>query len=155
MIGFLSLFGILFFLTLCLENVHGYSAVPVGARLLPLTATLVASAPLGDLPAERIGARLTIFLGLALIGAGPVWLTALHEGSTYSSLWSAFVVVGAGLGCMITPSSEIIAGNAPVTDAGSASGVQSTSTRLGGVMGTAILGSILTTHTGAVLSSRW
>jgi hypothetical protein len=55
---------------------------------------------------------------------------------------------------MITSSSEIIVGNAPVADAGIAGGVQSTATQLGGVMGTAILGSILTTHIGAVLFSR-
>ena len=45
-------------------------------------------------------------------------------------------------------------GNAPVADAGIAGGVQSTATQLGGVMGTAILGSILTTHIGTVLFSR-
>ena len=153
-IGFLSLFGVLFFLTLYLENVHGYSAVQAGVRLLPLTATLIASAPLGGVLTERAGARLTMFFGLALIGAGLLWLTALHASSAYGSLWPAFVVVGAGLGCMITSSSEIIVGNAPVADAGIAGGVQSTATQLGGVMGTAILGSILTTHIGAVLFSR-
>ena len=153
-IGFLSLFGVLFFLTLYLENVHGYSAVQAGVRLLPLTATLIASAPLGGVLTERAGARLTMFLGLALIGVGLLWLTALHAGSAYGSLWPAFVVVGAGLGCMITSSSEIIVGNAPVADAGIAGGVQSTATQLGGVMGTAILGSILTTHISSVLFSR-
>ena len=153
-IGFLSLFGVLFFLTLYLENVHGYSAVQAGVRLLPLTATLIASAPLGGVLNERVGARLTMFAGLALIGGGLLWLTALHANSAYGSLWPPFVVIGAGLGCMITSSSEIIVGNAPVADAGIAGGVQSTATQLGGVMGTAILGSILTTHIGTVLFSR-
>jgi hypothetical protein len=37
-----------------------------------------------------------MFFGLALIGAGLLWLTALHASSAYGSLWPAFVVVGAG-----------------------------------------------------------
>jgi len=150
-IGFLSLFGVLFFLTLYLENVHGYTAVQAGVRLLPLTATLIASAPIGGVLNERIGARFTMSLGLALIGGGLLWLTGINVDAAYGALWPPFVMIGAGLGCMITSSSEVIVGNAPVADAGIAGGIQSTATQLGGVMGTAILGSVLTTHIGSVL----
>lgn len=142
-IGFLSLFGVLFFLTLYLENVHGYSAVQAGVRLLPLTATLIASAPIGGALNERIGPRVTMSVGLALIGGGLLWLTGVSVDSAYGALWPPFVMTGAGLGCMITSSSEVIVGNAPVVDAGIAGGIQSTATQLGGVMGTAILGSVI------------
>ncbi len=150
LIGFLSLFGVLFFLTLYLENVHGYTAVQAGVRLLPLTATMIVSAPMGGILTEKIGPRLTMFLGLALIGGGLLWMTRVGVDSPFGTLWPPFVMIGAGLGCMITSSSEVIIGNAPVEDAGVAGGLQSTATQLGGVMGTAILGSILTTRVASV-----
>ncbi len=150
LIGFLSLFGVLFFLTLYLENVHGYTAVQAGVRMLPLTATMIVSAPLGGVLTEKIGPRLTMFTGLALIGGGLLWMTGVGVDSAFGALWPPFLMIGAGLGCMITSSSEVIIGNAPVEDAGIAGGLQSTATQLGGVMGTAILGSVLTTHVASV-----
>ena len=154
LVGFLSLFGVLFFLTLYLENVHGYSAVQAGVRMLPLSATMMLAAPLGGVLTEKLGPRLTMAAGLAAIGAGLLWMTGVHAESGYSTLWPPFVCIGVGIGLMITSSSEAIVGNAPVNDAGVAGGIQSTATQLGGVMGTAILGSVLTTQVGASLVGK-
>ena len=151
LVGFLSLFGVLFFLTLYLENVHGYSAVQAGVRMLPLSATMMLAAPIGGVLTQKLGPRLTMAAGLAVIGAGLLWMTGVHAESGYSTLWPPFVCIGVGIGLMITASSEAIVGNAPVSDAGVAGGIQSTATQLGGVMGTAILGSVLTTQVSASL----
>ena len=154
LIGFLGLFGVLFFLTLYLENVHGYSAVQAGVRMLPLTALMIVSAPIGGILNQRLGPRFTMAAGLVLIGVAMLWLTGVQADSAYGALWPPFILIGLGLGCVITPSSEVIVGNAPVEDAGIAGGLQSTATQLGGVMGTAILGSVLTSHIGSVLVSK-
>jgi hypothetical protein len=69
-------------------------------------------------------------------------------------LWPSFIALGIGLGFLITSSSEAIVGNAPVDDAGVAGGLQSTAVQLGGVMGTAILGSVLSSRIGSVLAGQ-
>ena len=82
------------------------------------------------------------------------FLIGLEPDSGYGSLWPPLVMVGFGLGFVITASAEAIVGNAPVDDAGVASGLQSTAIQVGGMMGTAILGSILAGQVGAVLFEK-
>jgi EmrB/QacA subfamily drug resistance transporter len=154
LVGFLAMYGVLFFLTLYLQNVHGYSPVQAGVRLLPLSLTMMFSAPLGGVLTERLGPRLPLAVGLALVGVALLLMTGLGADSGFSALWPSMAMVGIGLGFVITASAEAIIGNAPVDDAGIASGLQSTAIQVGGVMGTAILGSILTSQVGSVLFEK-
>jgi EmrB/QacA subfamily drug resistance transporter len=154
LVGFLALYGVLFFLTLYLQNVHGYSPVQAGVRLLPLSLTMMFSAPLGGVLTERFGPRLPLSLGLALVGVALLLMTGLGVDSGFGALWPPMAMVGIGLGFVITASAEAIVGNAPVDDAGIASGLQSTAIQVGGVMGTAILGSILSSTVGSVLFEK-
>ncbi|MGE4123271.1 MAG: MFS transporter, partial [Solirubrobacterales bacterium] len=153
LVGFLAMFGVLFFITLYLQNVHGYSPVEAGVRTLPLSLTMMLAAPLGGLLTERLGPRPPLAGGLSIIGIALLLMTGLGVDSGFSSLWPPFVMLGAGLGFVITASSEVIVGNAPVDDAGVASGLQSTAIQVGGVMGTSILGSVLASRVGSVLLS--
>lgn len=154
LVGFLALFGVLFFMTLYLQNVHGLTPVQAGVRILPLSLTMMFASPIGGLLTDRLGPRLPLATGLALIGAALLLMTGLGTMSSFSSLWPPFVMLGAGLGLVITASSEVIVGNAPVDDAGVASGLQSTAIQVGGVMGTAILGSVLSSGVGSVLVQK-
>lgn len=154
LVGFLALFGVLFFLTLYLQNVHGYSPVQAGVRILPLSLTMMVSSPIGGLLTERFGPRLPLAAGLALVGGALLLMTGLGIDSGFGALWPPMAMVGIGLGFVITASAEAIVGNAPVDDAGIASGLQSTAIQVGGVMGTAILGSILSSTVGSVLVEK-
>ncbi len=120
------MFGVLFFMTLCLQNVHGFSPVQAGVGMLPLSLTMMFAAPLGGLMTEKLGPRVPLVSGLALIGGALLLMTGLEGDSSYSGLWPSFAMVGAGLGFVVTASAEVIVGNAPVDDAGVASGLQST-----------------------------
>jgi len=151
---FFALFGVLFFLTLYLQNVHGYSAVQAGVRMLPLSAVFMVSSPLGATLNARFGPRVPIATGMALIVGSFVMLTQLEPDSSYHMLWPPFVAIGIGVGLTITAASDAIVGNAPVADSGVAGGLQSTATQLGGVLGTAILGSVLASRVGSVLVDR-
>jgi len=153
-IGFVGLFGVLFFVTLYLQNVHHYSAVQTGVKMLPLTATFIISPLVGSVLTQRLGPRAPVVLGMALLGAAFLGLTGLQVHSPYGSLWPWFVCMGAALGLIITATTQAIVGNVSVERGGIAGGLQSTANQLGGVLGTSVLGSILVSSVGSVLGAK-
>lgn len=150
-INFFALFGALFFMTLYLQNVQGMSPFDAGVRTLPLSLALMVSAPLSGVVTERFGPRPAMVAGLASVAIALFLLTSLQADSGYDALWPAFVLLGAGIGLVLTASSDAIVGTASVDDAGVAGGLQSTAVQLGGVLGTTILGSVLSSRVGSVL----
>ncbi|MGH3961295.1 MFS transporter [Mycobacterium sp.] len=150
-IDFFALFGAVFFLSLYLQNVQGLSPVESGVRTLPLSLALMVTAPLSGVLTERFGPRPAMVVGLAAVAAGLFSLIFLRTDSGYQALWPAFVLLGAGIGLVLTASSDAIIGTASVDDAGVAGGLQSTAVQLGGVLGTTILGSVLSSRVGSVL----
>lgn len=152
--GFFALFGVLFFVGLYLQNVHGYSPVETGVRMLPLTATFTISAPLGGLLTEKFGPRVPLALGMLILAGCFFGLTGLEVDSSYSAQWPFFLFIGVAMGLVIVASTEAIVGNAPVERGGLAGGLQSTANQLGGVLGTAVLGSVIVSGVGAVLAGN-
>ena len=67
LLNFFALFGVLFFVSLYLQSVSGYSALSAGLRTLPLTAVFSLSSPLGARITTRYGPRVPIGFGL-LVG---------------------------------------------------------------------------------------
>jgi EmrB/QacA subfamily drug resistance transporter len=154
LINFFAMFGVLFFITLYLQNVQGLSPVASGVRTLPLSLALMVSAPLGGALTQRFGPRPPMIGGLLGVAIALASLVFLDPHSSFNHLWPAFILLGASIGLVMTSSSDAIVGNASVDDAGIAGGVQNTAMQLGGVMGTAILGSVLTSRIGAVLVDK-
>ena len=150
-LAFFAMYGILFFVTLYLENVHGYDPVAAGLRLLPLTAIFAVAAPLGALLNERLGPHFAIPIGMLAMSVAFGLLLFLHAESSYVHLWPAFVLVGLGVGIVIVAASDAIVASAPPAEAGIAGGLQATGLQVGGALGASVLGSILTTRVGAAL----
>jgi EmrB/QacA subfamily drug resistance transporter len=153
-INFFALFGTLFFMTLFLQNVQGMSPVAAGVRTLPLSVALMVMAPLSGVLTQRFGPRPAMAGGLTAVAVALVLLTNLSAQSGYGALWPAFMLLGAGIGLVLTASSDAIVGNASVDDAGVAGGLQSTAVQLGGVLGTTILGSVLSSRVGSTLTGE-
>lgn len=130
------------------------SPVEAGVRTLPLSAALMVMAPLSGVLTQRFGPRPAMVGGLAAVAVALVLLSFLEADSGYSALWPAFMLLGAGIGLVLTASSDAIVGNASVDDAGVAGGLQSTAVQLGGVLGTTILGSVLSSRVGSVLTGE-
>jgi EmrB/QacA subfamily drug resistance transporter len=142
-VGFFALFGVLFFIGLYLQNTHGYSPVQTGVRMLPLTAVFVVSAPLGGFLTERFGPRPPLILGMVLLVVAFFGLTKLEVDTSYNGQWPFFLVIGLSFGLVIVSTTQAIVGNVSVERGGIAGGLQSTAQQLGGVLGTAVFGSII------------
>lgn len=157
-VGFFALFGVLFFIGLYLQNTHGYSPVQTGVRMLPLTAMFVVSAPLGGWMTEKYGPRPPLILGMLMLVVAFFGLSRLEVDTSYNGQWPYFLIIGLSFGLVIVSTTQAILGNVPVERGGVAGGLQSTAQQLGGVLGTAVFGSIIaskvTSSLGDQLASR-
>jgi EmrB/QacA subfamily drug resistance transporter len=149
--NFFALFGVLFFISLYLQSVHGFSPVGAGLRLLPLTVTFAFSGPVGARLTNRFGPWFPITAGLLASSVALLSLLTLQVDSSYLHLWPPFILLGLGIGLVVTSATDAIVGNTPEDDAGVAGGIQTTSIQLGGVLGTAVCGSILAATVASVL----
>jgi EmrB/QacA subfamily drug resistance transporter len=139
----ISIFAMLTFLVLYIQNALGYDALETGLRLFPLTvASFFAAAAAGRL-ADRIPVRFLLSAGLALGGVGLLLSRQVEVGSDWTALLLGGVFIGAGAG-MVNPSVAAAAlGTVQVAKSGMASGLNGTFRLLGVAVGVAALGAIL------------
>ncbi|MEC3976433.1 MFS transporter [Amycolatopsis sp. H20-H5] len=148
MLSYFSLFGILFFLTLYLQNVRGLDPIGAGVWLLPVTVVVVLSAPLGGALTARFGPRLPAAGGLALIATGLLGFTRLDATTGWTSALPASIVLGLGTGIALIASTQVIISGAPVAMSALASALQQVATQVGGVLGIVVLGAVMSWRAG-------
>jgi EmrB/QacA subfamily drug resistance transporter len=144
---FFAMFGSYFLFTQYLQFVHGYDPLSAGLRVLPWALAYLLSATQSAKLVERFGQRLVVSSGLTIAGLGIVVL-AVTSGVTTSYWWFALAVVIQALGMGITtaPSTGAIMRSLPLRKAGVGSAVNDTSRELGGALGVAVLGSLVSSH---------
>lgn len=145
--NFFALFGVTFFLSLFLLNFRGEAGIATGVMLLPLSAVSIIASPIGAAMVSTFGIRVTMSLGLVLVGGALFGLTPISIDSPYIAMAVPFVVLALGVGLVMTSGAEAIVGSAPVQLAGVAGGLQATSLQLGGALGTAVLAAIVSAGT--------
>ncbi|HEY1330828.1 MAG TPA: MFS transporter [Actinomycetota bacterium] len=148
-----GMFGMLFFLSLFMQNVQDYSALGAGLRFLPATVAIIITAPLAGRLAGRIGSRWPMTIGMAMNGAAMLMYLSVHAGTPYSSWWWIQVIQGVGMGLTMAPMTAAVMGAVPPARAGMASATTNTSREVGGTFGIALLGAILTSRFKSVLAS--
>ncbi|TFD62920.1 MFS transporter [Cryobacterium suzukii] len=139
-----ALVGCLFFISQHLQLVLGLSPLSAGLVLVPgLVAMIVAGLLIVPI-ARRVRPSRVVPLALLISVAGFASI-ALRGGQIDAfSIGVAFVLLGIGIGAAETVSNELIVATAPGEKAGAASAVSETAYELGAVLGTAVLGTILT-----------
>ncbi|MHB8695709.1 MAG: MFS transporter [Solirubrobacteraceae bacterium] len=146
LITYFCLYGVLFFWTLYLQRVLGDSPVTSGIQLLPLTLGFLVTVPLAGWVGLRFGLRTSMSVGLFGLLAGALLMTQVQVADGYDGVWPGFLVLGAAFAFASLSGMETMLSNAPVRLAGIAGAVVSASTQLGGVLGIAVLGSVLASH---------
>lgn len=142
----LGMFGIFFFMTLYMQEIHGFSPLEAGVRFLPMTATIIVAAPLAGRLAGRIGSRLPMTAGLTLAATGLFLLSFLKAETSYAVIWPVFLMLGFGMGFTMTPMTAAVMNSVGPQRAGLGSAMTNTSREIGGVLGIALLGTILSTQ---------
>jgi len=139
--AFAALAGFLFLNTLYLQDVRGLSALHAGLYTLPMAAMTVLLAPLsGRIVAVR-GPRLPLVAAGIATAAGGALLTRLTGDTSSGYLIVSYVVFGIGAGLVNPPITNTAVSGMPVSQAGVAAGIASTSRQVGSALGVAVAGS--------------
>jgi EmrB/QacA subfamily drug resistance transporter len=149
-----SIFSLLTYLVIYVQNVLGYSAVETGVRFLFLSgASFVAAAVAGRLT-EHVPAKWLIGPGFLVLGGGLLLLIGIETDSSWTHLIPGLVVCGVGTGLINPPLASTAIGVVTPDRAGMASGVNSTFRQVGIATGIAALGSIFSHQVAAEISTR-
>jgi EmrB/QacA subfamily drug resistance transporter len=143
-----SIFSLLTYLVIYVQNVLGYSAVDTGVRFLYLSgASFFAAAAAGRLT-EHVPVKWLIGPGFLILGVGLLLVHGIQDGSSWTHLIPGLIVSGVGIGMINPPLASTAVGVVPVARAGMASGVNSTFRQVGIATGIAALGSIFSQQVG-------
>lgn len=144
LLSVVALVGFLYFVTQHLQLIVGLSPLQAGLALVPGLALMIVSG-LAVVPvSRRVSPRVVVPVALALSVAAYVVIAVSTDAAALGILIGAFALLGIGIGAAETVSNELILATAPPAKAGAASAVSETAYELGAVLGTAVLGGILT-----------
>jgi EmrB/QacA subfamily drug resistance transporter len=141
-----GLYGALFVLTQFLQFSLGLSPLAAGVRVLPAAAAVVVIAPLSAVGVRLIGPKFTMAAGLALIAIGLGLVCDVTISTGYGGIVAGMVLLGAGAGLALPTSSGSVVGSVPRAHAGVASATNTTAIQVGGALGVAVVGSLLSTR---------
>ena len=120
-----------------------YSAAQAAAALLPLPIVMALVSPLAGSLAERVGPRTPIAVGSIAVGLGMVLTLRIHASTGYwTGLLPAVIVVARGLSAAVAPLTTAVLGDVQLRYTGAASGLNSAVARTGGLLATAMVGSV-------------
>jgi DHA2 family integral membrane protein (MFS transporter) len=142
---FFALMGVTFFSVFYTQSVRGYSPLQTGLLMLPLAAAQMIFAPRARLVVDRFGYRVTTTAGMVVIAAMLAAFATLEADTPIWILEVVFFLMGAGMAHIMTPVSVVIMQALPREKAGSASALSNTFRQVGGALGIAVLGSVLST----------
>jgi MFS transporter, DHA2 family, methylenomycin A resistance protein len=138
-----SYYGIIFVLSLYLQKALGYSTVQAGLAFLPLTGTFIVSNIASGWMAGRMGSRVPMILG-ALIGAlGYGLLDRLGDQSTFFDMLPGFLLIPAGIGLAVPAMTTAILLSVDPARSGTASALLNAARQVGGAVGVAAFGALV------------
>jgi hypothetical protein len=124
--------------------VRGYDTLTAGIATLPFAIVTGALSPVAILLMKRLGTKYVVAAGLALMTAGFMLASTSTANSAY---WGLIIIamslMAAGLALTSGPATDAIMGALPTSKAGAGSAVNDTTREIGGTLGVAVVGSVM------------
>jgi EmrB/QacA subfamily drug resistance transporter len=140
--------GLIYVMSVFLQDGRHLSAVDNGLWLLPIGVTIVIGSQLGGRLVRSVGATTVVRIGLTLEVLGLALVAfVISPDVTFVSLLPGFVLFGGGIGFAVAQLTNVVLSDVPADRAGSASGANSTVRQMGAALGIAVVGTLLTTLT--------
>lgn len=154
-VAFFALFGFIFLITQFFQAVKGYGPFEAGLRTLPFAVVMAALSPVAMALSHRFGARPVAVTGAFLMSGG---FALVEVSSRMSGYWELIIwsmsLTAAGLAFISGPCTQLIMDSLRPEQAGAGSAVNDTTREIGGTLGVAVLGSILTSAYVAGVGNR-
>ncbi len=141
---FFAMFGTFFLVAQYFQLVLGYTPLESGLFQLPMAIVMMTIAPQVPKLVARFGARNVVPVGLGLVAVG---LAVFSQVEVDTSIWFVYLSIiplAAGMATTMTPLTTLIMSSVPLGKAGVGSAMNDTTRELGGALGVAILGSLVT-----------
>ncbi|MFV0309656.1 MAG: MFS transporter [Desertimonas sp.] len=143
---FFAMFGTFFMITQYLQGVLDYSPLGAAVRLLPISAMMMFVAPQTPRLVAHFGANRVGATGLATLAVAMVGITMFQTDTSYLQLVITMMVMAGGMALTMTPMTTQLMASVPLNRAGMGSATNDTTRELGGALGVAVLGSMVTSH---------
>ncbi|HEY8525675.1 MAG TPA: MFS transporter [Acidimicrobiales bacterium] len=151
---YLALFGTFFLVAQYVQLVMGESPIVSGLVVLPQPVTMLLVAPRVPRLVERFGPRRVVPLGLGSMALGLVGLSLLDASSPTWTVSVALVPLAVGVASTGAPLTTLVMAAVPPERAGVGSAMNDTSREVGGALGVAVLGSLVTTQFSGAVGSE-
>ena len=148
-----SIFSMLLYLVLYLQDILGFSALGTGVRVMVLSGAILVTATIAGRLSSKVPVRLLIGPGLILVGVGLLLMRGLNAGSGWTHLIPGMIVGGLGVGLVNPPLASTAVGVVAPQRAGMASGINSTFRQVGIATGIALLGTLFASQVKSVVQS--
>jgi len=151
----LSIFAVFYFLTLYMQQVLGFSPLRTGVAYLPITAGFILVGGAASPLLSRVGAKWPLAAGMLVTATAFLLLARLPVHGNYAlDILPAFIVLPLGAGLAFLSVTNAAVAGVESGDAGLASALLNTSQQVGGALGLALLSTIATSQTAAVLAGN-
>ena len=153
--AYAGLIGGLFFVSLFLQQVAGYSALEAGLATTPISLILFVLSPRFGRIASGVGPRLPMTAGPIVGGLGLLLLLRVDAEAAYvSEVLPGLLVFGLGLSATVAPLTATVLDSVEERHVGIASGVNNGIARVAGLLAIAVLGAVISAHFGSTLDGN-
>jgi EmrB/QacA subfamily drug resistance transporter len=149
-----SIFALLLYLVLYLQDILGFSALQTGLRLLVLSGGILVTATIAGRLSSHVPIRILVGPGLMLVGIGLLLMRGLTTTSSWTHLVPGLIVGGVGVGMLNPPLASTAVGVVSPDRAGMASGINSTFRQVGIATGIALLGTLFSNRVKDVVVAK-
>jgi MFS transporter, DHA2 family, multidrug resistance protein len=141
---FFAMFGTFFLIAQYFQLVLGYSPLESGLFQLPMAFVMMTLAPQVPRLVARFGVARVAPLGLASVAVGLTLFSLVGVDTAIWWMYGPVLFIMTGMALAMTPMTTLIMSAVPLTKAGVGSAMNDTTRELGGALGVAVLGSLLT-----------
>ena len=140
-----SYYGVIFVISFYLQKVQGYNSLQAGLAFLPLTGTFIFSNLASGWLIGRAGIRLPMVLGglVGALGYGLLGTIGIASHASFLQMLPGFILIPAGMGLAVPAMTTSILSSVEKNRAGTASAVLNTARQVGGAVGVAVFGALV------------